>query len=351
MRTNPSKTWPATLRWIALLALSSAGAAALELIGIPAALLLGPMLAAVVFAVRDQSVDIPAPIFLGAQSLIGCLIAAAITPDILGAMARDWPLFCAVTLATLGVSVGLGLILAHWQVLPGTVALWGSLPGMATAMVLMARDYGEDYRLVAFMTYLRVVCVAVVASLLALALGGHSSHHPPWFPPIHSGRLAETLAVAAIGAGVGLGVRLPAGALLGPAMLGTALNIAGVIRFELPGWMLAIAYALVGWRIGLRFTRDTVRQARHAFVRVLLSTALLIGFCWLAAWALTLLLGKDPVTAYLATSPGGMDSVAIIASTTRVDVSFVMALQSVRLVLVLLLGPAMVRSAVRWFKR
>jgi hypothetical protein len=40
----------------------------------------------------------------------------------------------------------------------------------------------------------------------------------------------------------------------------------------------------------------------------------------------------DALTAYLATSPGGLDSVAIIAaSTPRVDLPFVLALQSVRL--------------------
>jgi len=43
----------------------------------------------------------------------------------------------------------------------------------------------------------------------------------------------------------------------------------------------------------------------------------------------------------VATSPGGLDSVAIIAASTRVDVPFVMALQTVRFVLILLLGPAL----------
>ena len=53
--------------------------------------------------------------------------------------------------------------------------------------------------------------------------------------------------------------------------------------------------------------------------------------------------GIDPLTAYLATSPGGMDSVAIIAASSNVDMSFVMALQAVRLVIVLLVGPPLAR--------
>jgi uncharacterized protein len=51
----------------------------------------------------------------------------------------------------------------------------------------------------------------------------------------------------------------------------------------------------------------------------------------------------DPLTAYLATSPGGADSVAIIAASTKVDVPFVLAMQTTRLVAVILLAPVITR--------
>jgi uncharacterized membrane protein AbrB (regulator of aidB expression) len=51
----------------------------------------------------------------------------------------------------------------------------------------------------------------------------------------------------------------------------------------------------------------------------------------------------DFMTAYLATSPGGLDTVAIIAAGTRADMSFIMALQTLRLFTILLTGPAMAR--------
>ena len=56
----------------------------------------------------------------------------------------------------------------------------------------------------------------------------------------------------------------------------------------------------------------------------------------------------DPLTAYLATSPGGMDSIAVIAASIHnVDLEFVMALQTVRLFLVIFLGPALARIIAR----
>ena len=53
--------------------------------------------------------------------------------------------------------------------------------------------------------------------------------------------------------------------------------------------------------------------------------------------------GIDPLTAYLATSPGGMDSIAIIAASSNVDVPFVMALQTARLLMIMAIGPSLAR--------
>src|SRR5579863_9445613 len=74
----------------------------------------------------------------------------------------------------------------------------------------------------------------------------------------------------------------------------------------------------------------------------------LMGLCAGLAWCLTRLAHTDALTAYLATSPGGLDSVAIIAaSTPHVDLPFVLALQGVRLVFVICLAPLITRLVVR----
>ena len=48
---------------------------------------------------------------------------------------------------------------------------------------------------------------------------------------------------------------------------------------------------------------------------------------------------ENSLTSYLATSPGGADSVAIIAATSAVDTGFVMAMQIARFMMVLVFGP------------
>jgi len=335
------------LAQVGLLLLASCGlAAALEAIGLPAGLLLGPMGAAIIFAARGATLTLPPVLSMAAQAAIGLLIAPSLNPTVLADAAKDPWLFVGGTLATLAAGVLIGWVLARWRVLPGSVAVWGSMPGAATAMVLIARDEGADWQLVAVMSYLRVILVAALASMLAAFVAGHGGGHPPggaWFPVPDALGLAETVAVGLAGAWGAKRLGVPAAALLGPMVLGAVVESAGIAHPQLPGWLLAPSYLLVGWRIGLGFTPEIVATARRAAPRLLLATGTLVLFCAGCSLVLARLSGKDLMTAYLAMSPGGADSVAIIASSTHVDIPFVMSMQVARFVAVLLVGPWLAR--------
>lgn len=332
-------------QWAITLALSIVFTVALELLGLPAALLLGPMAAAILVAGIGGALSVPREPFHLAQAIVGLMIARSIPPSILGEIAKDGPIFIGGIVSTIIASNALGYWLARRQVLPGTTAIWGSSPGAASVMTFMAEAYGADVRLVAVMQYLRVVLVAVSASIVALifvAPGGHAAS-VDWFPPVDGWSLVATLAVAAAGATLGRRLRLPAGPLLLPLALGIALQGFGVLHIELPPWLLAASYALIGWSIGLRFTRPIIAHAARALPILIASVMILIGLCGLFAWALVHFAGLDPLTAFLATSPGGADTVAIIAASAQVDLQFVMTMQTARLIIVLLTGPSIAR--------
>jgi membrane AbrB-like protein len=345
---------PLVLRWIVLLAASLAFIVPLELLHLPAGLLLGSMAAGVAVAVYEGELTVPNWPYVLAQGLIGCLVAHSIGPSILPTILQQWPLFLGGVGAVLLFSTSLGALLARMKVLPGTTAVWGSMPGAATVMVLMSEGFGGDPRLVAFMQFLRVMLVALVASLVARLWGGHGGGaRPPieWFPAVAAGPLWQTLAIAAGGAVAGAKLRMHAGPLLVPMVAGIALSASGLVAITLPPWLMAAAYALVGWSIGLRFTRHIVLYAAHAFPRIAASTVSLIALCGGLGWLLHLAAGIDPLTAYLAASPGGVDSVAIIAASAKVDLPFVMAMQTARFILVLLAGPPLSRMVARWARR
>lgn len=336
--------------WAALLAASGLLAYGLSAAHFPAALLLGPMLAAIVFGVRGAPLRIPKPGFQGAQAMIGCLVAHAINAEIAGTMLDDGLLILLVVLVTVLAGGLVGYVLTRMRVLPGTTAAWGSSPGGAAAMVAMAEEYGSDPRLVAFMQYVRVAAVVLSASVVARLLTEPSAASgadtmPAQAVPALS--VLITLVVAAAGAGIALALRLPAGALIGPMILGAALHATGFASIVLPPALLDAAYATIGWYVGLRFTRETLAETLHAFPGIAVATLAVIALC--AAWAfgLTRILPIDFLTAFLATSPGGLDSVAIIAVGSKADVSFVLAVQTLRLFVVLVTGPILAKWIAR----
>ncbi|MBH0114242.1 AbrB family transcriptional regulator [Novosphingobium sp. YJ-S2-02] len=347
----------AVQRWSALIALSLVLGIGGDRLGIPAGLMLGPMFAAIAFALRNKPTNASPGLFAAAQSIVGCLIASSMGPEVVARFASDWPIFVGGAFATLFVAFGTGVLLASLRILPGAVAIWGSAPGLATAMVLMAKDSGEDFRMVAFMTYVRVVMVTLGASALAMVLGDESgtgavasSASQPWFWPVAPLPLVATLAVAAGGLVLGRLVRLPAPNILGPLVLGTVLHASGVIEaFAVPRALLALAYMIVGWGIGARFTLDTIRRARSVFPAVLIAVAAMMATCFAFGLLLSRVAGVSIATAYLATSPGGMDSIAIVAASSPVDVGFVMTLQTARMAAILLTGPWLARTIARHF--
>jgi membrane AbrB-like protein len=210
----------------------------------------------------------------------------------------------------------------------------------------MAGAFGADQRLVAFMQYYRVIMVTAFAALIARVWVGGAGSAPDvvWFPPIAWPAFASTLGVAAAGLVLGKLLRLPTPAFMGPMLLAVSLKLSGFIELQLPEWLLAASYAVIGWTVGLRFRRETVLHVRRVLPQITLAILALIAFCGVLAFLLWEFAGVDPLTAYLATSPGGMDAVAIIAAASGdVDLSFIMVLQMLRFILVLLLGPAIAR--------
>jgi hypothetical protein len=337
------------MAWAALISLSVGLAALLLWLHAPAALMLGPLLAAIVVASNGGKVRMPLTPFVVAQGIVGCLIAKMVPLSIVGDVLGHWFLFSVGVLAVVAISTLIGWLMTRWQVLPGTTALWGTSPGAASVMTIMAESYGADVRLVALMQYGRVVMVAVIAAFVTRTFGANPAHAPAaivWFPPVDWLALGETLALAVVGPLIARRLNIPAGAFLVPMIAGIVLTHMGWMSVELPTWLLAASYAMVGWNVGLRFTRPLLIHAARALPRVLACIFAMIVMCGGVAWLMVLAIGVDPLTAYLATSPGGSDSVAIIAASSNVDVSFVMAMQTVRMIAVLFIGPVLTKYIV-----
>lgn len=79
------------LQWFLLFLLSLLISLIFLYLHLPAAMLLGPMIAGIVLSLRGSTLQLPRGIFLAAQAILGCMIAQNLTGSILTTLALYWP--------------------------------------------------------------------------------------------------------------------------------------------------------------------------------------------------------------------------------------------------------------------
>ena len=76
------------IQWPLLMILSAVFAFCLQWIKLPGALLLGPMLAGIVWSLNGGTLQLPRKLFIAAQAIIGCLVAQSISSGMLSTFAQ-----------------------------------------------------------------------------------------------------------------------------------------------------------------------------------------------------------------------------------------------------------------------
>jgi uncharacterized protein len=296
--------------------------------------------------------SLPRPLWSGAQAVTGVALGAYVERSTVEAIGQHIVPVALVSLATLALTVVAGIVLARFSDLDRPTAAFGMIAGGAAGIVAIADELDADNRLVAVLQYLRVLIIVVLTPLVATTVfpGDHGFQSGAVNQPAGSlGDAALLLAVSvAAGAGIGRLVRLPAYVLLGPMLVASGLTLAGVsFALPLPSWIQYLAFAAIGLQVGLRFTPDSMRAAGRALVPGLIAIAGLLVGCALLGLALAPLADVSTLDAYLATTPGGLYAVLATAVGSGANTTFVLAVQVLRLFVMLLAAPVLARWLVR----
>jgi hypothetical protein len=122
----------------------------------------------------------------------------------------------------------------------------------------------------------------------------------------------------------------------------SALTLAGV-EFVVPPVLRELSFALIGLQVGLRFTLETLRLLGRLLLPVLAALFGLLVGCFGLAVLLHLTAPISLRDAYLATTPGGLYAVLAVAFGAGANTTFILAVQGLRLLVMVLLAPLAVR--------
>jgi membrane AbrB-like protein len=336
--------------WAALAAATGAAGWALGAVGLPSSYLFGALLLGLAVAILwPERLEIPPRGFAAAQAVTGVTLGAYLQSSALSAVGRSWLPVLLASAATLLLSIGAGVVLARVTATDTRTAALGMVAGGASGIVGMADDLGGDDRLVAFMQYARVLIVVLITPVLVPIV--FSGHHVGGASSIASGPVfghpldwLVTIALAAAGSIGGRRVGVPGAALLGPMILAGIVTLASIGGgFSVPPVLAQTAFAVIGMRIGLRFTVATVRLVGRLLIPVTLAILGLLVACFGLAVGLELTTPASLLDAYLATTPGGLYAVLAVAFGAGANTTFIIAVQGLRVLVMVLLAPVMVR--------
>jgi membrane AbrB-like protein len=319
------------------LLIAVAGGATFLLIGFPAGLVTGSMLAVAVAALLGRPMKVALPMARACYVIIGTLLGAVVTPATLAGIAT-WPL----SIALLALSSALMLIVTTiylrfvhgWDLLS---ALLGASPGALAQAISLAADLGANLRGIAIVQTTRVL-VVLLGLPLGLALFGLVASALPPVPPATSGtspvELALLIVVSTALALLMQWIRFPGGLLFG-ALAGSAILHGGdFVHVTLPWWIGSPAVVVLGALVGSRFANTTVAMVMEYFWAALGSAAVAVAISAVFVVAVTNLMPIPTADVLIAFAPGAQDTMMVLALALHLDPVYVGAHHLVRVLIV-----------------
>ena len=310
------------------LIIALAGGAAFTLIGFPAGLISGSVLAVAAAALVGRPVNVPVPLSRACYVLIGILLGAVVTPQTLKGIVA-WPVSIAlVMIAALGMMLATTTYLRvvhRWDPLS---ALMGASPGSMTQVIALSTELGADLPAVAIVQTMRVLLLTTGIPA-GLALFGLVA---PAIPMSRGGTggfsLAEIAIVVAVSTATAIALwrlRFPAGLLFG-AMVGSGvLHGFGLVAAVLPWWVASAGMLVLGALVGSRFATITVRllvgYLGAAFGSFAVSLSVATVFALIVAHFFPFPIANVAV----AFAPGAQDTMMVLALALHLDPVYVAA--------------------------
>ncbi|RDU36864.1 AbrB family transcriptional regulator [Neobacillus piezotolerans] len=149
-----------------------------------------------------------------------------------------------------------------------------------------------------------------------------------------------TLFLAVLGGAIFNFLGLPVPWLLGPMAATLGASLSGKAALWWPVKVRDVALIIVGYSIGLSFTKPALLQIIAHFPSIILMTFLLIGYCAVLAIVVSRLSGLDYQTALLGSIPGGLSQMIALSEEMKgTDSSAVIIFQVFRVLMIIFIVP------------
>lgn len=307
---------------VVLLGLGAAGGLMAQRIGLPMPFMIGSLLVIAIYAILvtdryGREVFFPKRFRTVFIALIGVLIGAGFSPDVLAILPHLWVSLVAI-LAFVAVTHAFGYaIFRRFGGYDRTTALFASMPGGLVEAIMLGEKAGGDVRLLTVHHFARIVLVVVtVPAIIYLWSGevvGSAAGQSFASEGYDVSDLAAIAATALAGIVFGRLLRLPASHLMGPLVLSAILNGSGLMTLTSPGWLISLAQLVVGVGLGAQFSGLNRHMLMKGFGLGLVSVVAMLAIGAVFTLGLVMALPIDHQALFISFAPGGVTEMSLIA--------------------------------------
>ncbi len=320
------------------LAIGFAGSIAASYANLPAAALVGSVLAVSIASIFRLTVDIPLRLRNVAFTIIGCSLGAGITKEALS-QTGQWPF----SLFVLGVAVLVTMLTCSWVLSrffsqSVETALLATSPGALVYSLALAAGGMGDIRSIIVIQNIRLL---VVTTLLPFVLDNFGFEPGQVDSPTVSGGTGSVLVilVAFIVAASVSRWRIPASFLLAGMLVSGVGHYLGVVIGRPPDSIIFTGFVVTGSMVGARFSSIP----RHDLQRLLLASLSVVFisglFSLLFAIPVAQFLDVPFGQVFVAFAPGGVEAMAAMALALGYDPAYVATHHLFRIILLFFLLP------------
>ncbi|MFC7692993.1 AbrB family transcriptional regulator [Paeniroseomonas aquatica] len=330
------------------MAAAALGGAAMHLLHVPLAWMIGAMAATAALA-WHRPVAVPGWARPAGLVFLGLGLGSTFTGPVLAAVTAALP----VMLACGVLAILSGLVVAPlFTRLAGTDLQTGffcAVPGGVIVMAVLAQEARASVATVTLAQTMRVLVVVLTFPPLLGWLAPHGD-----FSDFTGARVAVWWPGLALMAAAGLLAAWPLRLLglanpwmLGPCALGITLAATGHLPSGVPSGLVDAAQVAMGASLGTRLTRSFLLSSRRLAIASMISAGVLSVLLTLLAVGIGRLAGLPSAAMILGMAPGGMPEMALTAKALELGVPLVLGFHLTRTVLCNLLVGRIHQWAVR----
>lgn len=292
------------------------------------------------------------------QYLLGIELGRNVNMSVMSVFQDNWYTVFIVLFSSILFAIGTGVLLYRYSNVDALTGLLATAPGGIATMPTIAEEVNANIGVVSAVQAIRVfLVVTIIPLVLFLSVHGNGQNSGTnvavgdmipfdWSQSIWT---LPILLVALVGASLGKRVKLPApwliGSLIGVIIIETISTVFAnkAVTFWWPHTIVVIGQILIGTSIGSRFQRSMFLGLKRILIVSTIGTLLLIMAMFFCAYIVSVITGISLITSVLAFAPGGVVEMSTAAMLLHADSTFVVAVQTLRIIIVILLLPPLIK--------